>query len=96
MDVEQFAQVAVLIFSTVAMTILLNLAGKVGGAVGQLVKGLTFGIFMTVFCYAAFHMGAYLGLVDGEVLFPIMAIILAFGSLVFVVTAYNGLNNIDT
>ena len=96
MDVEQFANIAVMLFSSVAIVILLNVAVKLGGAVGQMVKGITFGIFMSVFCYSAFQMGAYLGFVDGEVLFPIMAVLLAFGSLSFVLSAYNGLKNIES
>ncbi|MTI11843.1 hypothetical protein [Sansalvadorimonas verongulae] len=96
MDVEQFAYIAVMLFSSVAIIILLNVAGKLGGSVGQMVKGISFGIFMSVFCYSAFHIGGYLGLVDEEVLFPIMAVLLAFGSLAFVLSAYNGLNNIES
>ncbi|WP_281648728.1 hypothetical protein [Parendozoicomonas sp. Alg238-R29] len=96
MDVEQFANIAVMLFSSVAMVILLNVASKLGGAVGQMLRGITFGIFMSVFCYSAFQMAAYLGLVDSEVMFPIMAVLLAFGSLTFVLSAYNGLNGIES
>ena len=95
MNFEYVANISAMVFSSIAMIILMIVAVKMGGAIGRTVKFLTAGIFMAVFCHSGFELMAVMELINEEILFPVMGTLLTLGSMAFAWGGFTALDNLD-
>ena len=92
---EYGANIAAMVFSFIAMITLFRVSAKMGGAIGKMIKIVTGGIFLSVFCHAAFELSAVAGMINEEVLFPVMGSLLTLGSAAFVWGSWGALKSLD-
>ncbi|WP_211829890.1 hypothetical protein [Kistimonas asteriae] len=95
MDFEYIANTAAMLFSSIAMVVLLKVASQFGGVIGKTLKFITAGIFMSVFCHAGFELLAVMELINEELLFPVMGTLLTVGSISFVWGGWIAIKSLD-
>ena len=91
---ENIANISAMVFSSIAMLILLKVASVLGGVIGKSIKYITLGIFFAVFCHSGFELIAVFELISENYLFPVMGTLLTAGSIMFSWAGYVALKEV--
>jgi hypothetical protein len=89
-NIEIIPNILAVLFSFVAIIMLVGLARKFGGAVSVVLKIIVTGIFLSVTAHATFELIQLFDVISPETLFLIMGTLLSLGSVLFIVAASTG------
>ena len=95
MEIEFLANTTALLLSFVGVIIMGLVSFQMKNSIGKGLRIITAGVFLSVFCHAGFELMALLGLIDEEMLLPVMGTLLSIGSLAFTGGGLIILDNID-